>query len=383
MTGCVALVVAAGRGARMGGDSPKQYRPLAGRPLLRASLEALRHHPRVTAVRAVIHPDDRALYDAAAAGLDLLPPVAGGATRQDSVRLGLDSLAELAPELVLIHDGARPCVPSTLIDAVLDGLAGVDGAIPALPVVDTLKRGENGRVAATVERAGLWRVQTPQGFRYDAILAAHRAAAGAGLSDDAAVAERAGLAVALVPGAERNIKVTTDDDLRHAELFAAGEARVGTGFDAHRFGPGDHAWLCGIKVPHSHGLIGHSDADVALHAVTDAILGALGAGDIGLHFPPSDPLWAGADSRRFLEHAAGLVAARGGRIRHIDVTIICERPKIAPHRAAMVAKLSEILGLSPERCSVKATTTEGLGFTGRAEGIAAQAVATVQLPIAE
>jgi 2-C-methyl-D-erythritol 4-phosphate cytidylyltransferase/2-C-methyl-D-erythritol 2,4-cyclodiphosphate synthase len=379
---CVVLVVAAGRGTRAGGDLPKQYRELGGRAVLRWSLERFRRHPRIDAVRAVIHPDDRALYDAAAAGLDLLPPVHGGASRQDSVRLGLESLASFQPKAVLIHDAARPFIDDETIARTVDALANASGAIVAVPVADTIKRGTDGRITGTVDRAGLWRAQTPQGFRFAEILAAHRAAAGAELSDDAAVAERAGLAVALVQGSEMNTKLTSDDDLRRAALLAAAtaETRVGTGFDVHAFGPGDHVWLCGVKVPHTQALVGHSDADVALHALTDAILGAIGAADIGAHFPPSDPRWRGAASDKFLAHAVSLLSERSGSVVHADVTIICERPKVGPHRDAMIKRLAAILGTDPARCSVKATTTEGLGFTGRGEGIAAQAVATVRLP---
>jgi 2-C-methyl-D-erythritol 4-phosphate cytidylyltransferase / 2-C-methyl-D-erythritol 2,4-cyclodiphosphate synthase len=382
MSECVALVVAAGRGMRAGGGVPKQYRDLGGKPVLRWSLERFAGHPRISTVRAVIHPDDRALYDEAARGLNLLAPVHGGATRQDSVRLGLESLAATAPQTVLIHDAARPFIDDAMIDKTIDALAQTPGAIVAVPVADTIKRGDGVRIAATVDRAGLWRAQTPQGFRFADILAAHRAAAGAELSDDAAVAERAGLAVSLVPGSESNAKLTSDDDLRRAALIAGAalETRVGTGFDVHGFGPGDHVWLCGVKLPHTAALVGHSDADVALHALTDAILGAIGAADIGAHFPPSDARWRGAASDKFLAHAVSLLASRGGSVVHADITIICERPKVGPHRAAMVARLAGILGVDPSRCSVKATTTEGLGFTGRGEGIAAQAVATVRLP---
>jgi 2-C-methyl-D-erythritol 4-phosphate cytidylyltransferase/2-C-methyl-D-erythritol 2,4-cyclodiphosphate synthase len=382
MAECIALVVAGGRGQRFGGALPKQYRSLAGRALLSHSLATFLAHPRVGAVRAVIHPDDRGLYDQAARGLALLEPCHGGAERQDSARLGLESLTELAPRHVLIHDAARPFVDHATIDRVLDALDEAPGAVAAVPVTDTLKRGADGRIATTVERSGLWRAQTPQGFRFDAILAAHRMAAGEALTDDAAVAERAGLGVALVLGSEENFKVTTEADLERAErsLHAASEQRVGTGFDVHQFGPGDRVMLCGVAVPHGNGLVGHSDADVGLHALTDALLGTIGAGDIGGHFPPSDPLWRDAASERFLRHAAELVAARGGSIVNVDVTIICERPKVGPHRAAMVARLAEILGTAPERVSVKATTTDRLGFTGRGEGIAAQAVATVRLP---
>ncbi len=383
MLECVALIVAAGRGSRAGGGVPKQYRSLGGRAVLRWSLQRFRGHARVSAVRAVIHPDDRTLYDDAARGLDLLPPVSGGATRQESVRLGLESLAALVPASVLIHDAARPFVDDATIDRTLDALAQAPGAIAAVPVADTIKRGDGHRIAGTMDRNGLWRAQTPQGFRFAEILSAHRAAAGAELSDDAAVAERAGLAVSLVAGSELNAKITSEDDLQRAALIAnaAFETRVGTGFDVHGFGPGDHVWLCGVKVPHTQALVGHSDADVALHALTDAILGAIGEGDIGMHFPPSDPRWRGASSDEFLARAQSLLAARGGTLVHADVTIICERPKVEPHRAAMTARLAGILGIEVQRCSVKATTTEGLGFTGRGEGIAAQAVATVRLPV--
>jgi 2-C-methyl-D-erythritol 4-phosphate cytidylyltransferase/2-C-methyl-D-erythritol 2,4-cyclodiphosphate synthase len=382
MTDTVALVVAAGRGQRFGGPLPKQYADLAGRPVLSHALARLVAHPRIDRVQAVIHPDDRALYDRAAAGLGLSEPTSGGPSRQDSVRLGLESLALHGPAAVLIHDGARPFVGAAVIDRVLDALGNSAGAIAALPVTDTLKRGEDGRIAETMARAGLWRAQTPQGFRFSEILAAHRAAVGQELTDDAAVAERAGLPVALVEGAPENIKVTTQNDLARAERWIAGttETRVGQGFDVHRFGPGDQVMLCGIAIPHDAGLLGHSDADVGLHALTDAILGALGAGDIGQHFPPSDARWKDAVSVVFLRHAGSLVAEAGGRIRHLDVTVICERPKIGPHRDAMAACIAEALGIDGSRVSVKATTTEGLGFTGRGEGIAAQAIATLSLP---
>lgn len=384
MNGTVALVVAAGHGERFGGDRPKQYAPLGGQPLLRHSLDAFARHPHVDAVRAVTHPDHAALYAEAADGLDLLAPVPGGSSRQESVRLGLESLTERAPERVLVHDGARPFVDGGVIGRVLAALEAAPGAIAALPVTDTLKRETAGRVAATLDRAGLWHAQTPQGFHFAAILAAHRAQqAGPELTDDAAVAERAGLEVRLVEGDPVNVKITTPEDLARAERWLTGsgeEVRTGSGFDAHRFGPGDRVRLCGVDVPHEFGLLGHSDADVGLHAVVDAILGALAAGDIGDHFPPSDPQWRGAESGIFVGHARDLVAARGGRIVNVDVTLICERPRIGPHRAAMTARLAELLRVDPGRVSVKATTTERLGFTGRGEGIAAQATATLALP---
>ena len=382
MAKVVVLVVAAGRGRRFGGDVPKQYLDLAGRPVLRHSLAAFAANPEIDAVRAVIHPDDRQLYDAAAAGLGLGEPVPGGAQRQDSVRLGLESLAELDPDIVLIHDGARPFADAGTIGRVIAAMKDHPGAIPAVPVADTLKRGQDGMIAGTVDRAGLWRAQTPQGFRFADILAAHRAAAGRELTDDAAVLEAAGRPVALVMGSEDNVKITTTADLERARRAFAGpgETRTGSGYDVHRFAPGDRVWLCGVPVPHDSALEGHSDADVAQHALTDAILGAIAAGDIGRHFPPTDPRWKGAASHLFLSHAAGLVAGLGGRIVNVDVTIVCERPKVGPHRAAMQARLAEILGVDQDRVSVKATTTEGLGFAGRREGIAAQAVATVWLP---
>lgn len=378
----VALVVAAGRGQRFGAELPKQYQTLGGETLLRHSLRPFLAHPDIDAVAVAIHPDDRPLYDRAVQGFDLLPPIGGGAERQESVRLGLERLAEFGPERVLIHDAARPFVSEDLISRVLAGLELAPGALPALPVADTLKRAEDGKIVETVPRDGLHRAQTPQGFRFNDILNAHRAAAGRSLTDDAAVAEAAGLEVVLVPGDPANEKITTAEDLQRAETaFAVRlETCVGQGFDVHRFGEGDFVTLCGIEIPHSHGLLGHSDADVALHALTDAVLGALAEGDIGSHFPPSDPQWRGAPSRIFLEKAGRLLALRGGRLLHLDLTLLCEAPKIGPHREAMRAKVAEILELPLDRVAVKATTTEGLGFTGRREGIAAQAVATVSLP---
>ena len=381
-----ALIVAAGRGSRLGGTVPKQYRLLAGQPVLRRTILAFRAHPRIRAVLVAIHPDDRAHYDAAAGDLDLGAPVAGGANRQDSVRNLLEAVDAAPDDIVLIHDAARPLVSSGVIDRTLAALDRSDGAIAALPVADTLKRGADGQIADTVDRSGLWRAQTPQGFRHAAILAAHLDAAGLELTDDAAVAERAGLTVGLAMGDDDNFKITTETDLAAAErlvLSRLADVRTGMGFDVHRLVPGDGCWINGLKIPHDRSLLGHSDADVGLHALTDAILGAIGAGDIGQHFPPSDPRWRGAASDAFLRHAGGLVAARGGVIAHCDVTILCERPKIGPHRAAMVARIAEILGIEASCVSVKATTTEGLGFTGREEGIAAQAVATVRLPLGD
>jgi 2-C-methyl-D-erythritol 4-phosphate cytidylyltransferase/2-C-methyl-D-erythritol 2,4-cyclodiphosphate synthase len=378
----VVLVVAAGRGRRFGGDLPKQYHDLAGRMVLRHTLAAFATNPEIDAVRAVIHPDDRQLYDMAAEGLAILEPVHGGASRQDSVRLGLESLKELGATKVLIHDGARPFVDAGTIGRVIAALDQHSAALPVVAVADTLKRGADGLVADTVDRSALYRAQTPQGFRYADILAAHLAVAGEELTDDAAVAERAGQAVSLVQGSEDNFKITTGADLARARFMfeGTGETRAGSGYDVHCFEEGDGCWLCGILVPHDAKLKGHSDADVALHALTDAILGAIAAGDIGHHFPPTESRWKGAASDQFLAHAGSLVAAKGGRIINLDVTIICERPKIGPHRARMAARVADILGISQDRVSVKATTTEGLGFTGRREGIAAQAMASVWLP---
>lgn len=386
MPGNVALVVAAGRGHRLRAGTPKQYLPLAGLPLLRHSLNTFMSHPSIDAVAAVIAAEDRSLYESAAAGLSLLPAIAGGATRQESVRFGLEALTSFDPSRVLIHDAARPFVDDSIITRVLDALDGTPAAIAAVPVADTLKRGDGTLISATVERKDLWRAQTPQGFHYRAILEAHRKAASEGneLTDDAAVAERTGMAVTLVMGSEDNFKVTTADDLKRAERLAqgAGEIHTGLGFDAHRFAPGDRIWLCGLEIPFDKSLAGHSDADVGLHAATDAVLGAIADGDIGVHFPPTDERWRWAPSHKFLHYAAERVAAKGGSIVNLDITLICERPRIGPLREAMIARVAGILGVPLARVSVKATTTEGMGFTGRGEGIAAQAVAAVRLPAA-
>jgi 2-C-methyl-D-erythritol 4-phosphate cytidylyltransferase/2-C-methyl-D-erythritol 2,4-cyclodiphosphate synthase len=379
-----AVVLAGGRGARFGGPVPKQYLPLGGSPVLRHAVSAFAAHPRIDGVLVAIRPDDRDEFARATAGFNLLPPATGGAERQDSVRLSLEALVPHTPSRVLIHDGARPFPAAALIDRVIDALDDAPAAIPALPVGDTIKRVTGGHIVETVNRSQLWRAQTPQGFHFDAILAAHRAAIGHSLTDDAAVAEAAGIRPVIVAGHEDNLKVTTAQDLAAAERLLAsrlGDIRTGQGFDVHPFGPGDHVFICGIEIPHDFGLVGHSDADVGLHAITDAVLGAIGAGDIGMHFPPSDPRWRGAASDQFLRHAADLVRDRGGQIAAVDVTIIGERPRISPHRARMVERVAEILGLAPDRVNVKATTTEKLGFTGRSEGLAAQAVATVRLPL--
>jgi 2-C-methyl-D-erythritol 4-phosphate cytidylyltransferase/2-C-methyl-D-erythritol 2,4-cyclodiphosphate synthase len=382
-----ALIVAAGRGMRASGPMPKQYVRIGGVPVLARTLGVFLAHPRVDVVQVVIAAGDEPLYAATTSNLvdsGLLAPVLGGATRQISVRHGLRALAAHAPDRVLIHDAARPFVPPDVIDRVLAALADWPGAVAAVPQADTLKQaGPDNRITATVERAGLWRAQTPQGFRFGDILAAHERAANAGrddMTDDAAVAEWAQLPVTLAMGSAANLKLTTAEDIAMAEGAAgAPDIRTGQGFDVHRLVAGDHVWLCGIRIAHTHALLGHSDADVALHALTDALLGAIGAGDIGQHFPDTDPRWKGASSAIFLREAARLVGAQGGIIGNVDVTILCEAPKISPHRGAMRGRIAELLGLNGGRVNVKATTTEGLGFTGRREGIAALATATVIL----
>jgi 2-C-methyl-D-erythritol 4-phosphate cytidylyltransferase / 2-C-methyl-D-erythritol 2,4-cyclodiphosphate synthase len=383
MPGTYAIIVAAGRGNRFGGPIPKQYRSLAGQPVLRYAVEALLRGGEFAGAVVAIHPDDRSLYDRAVAGLDLLPPVEGGAERQDSVLAALERLAPLEPGRVLVHDGARPMLEPVVTARVLAGLDAADGAIAALPVTDSIKRaGEHGEIVASLDRSRLWRAQTPQGFRFAPFLAAHRLLRGASLGDDAAVAEKAELRVQLVMGSEENLKITTEEDLLRAERLLSArcaDARTGFGFDVHRFGPGDHVMLCGIRVPHDRGLIGHSDADVGLHALTDALLGTIGGGDIGQHFAPTDPRWRGADSAQFLRSAVDRVRARSGLIRNLDVTIVCEAPRIGPYRAAMIERIAAIACVDVDRVNVKATTSEGLGFIGRGEGIAAQAVATVGL----
>jgi 2-C-methyl-D-erythritol 4-phosphate cytidylyltransferase/2-C-methyl-D-erythritol 2,4-cyclodiphosphate synthase len=380
-----ALIVAAGRGTRLGEPVPKQYLDLGGRSVLARAVDALSAHPAVTAVKVVIRPEDRARYRAAVAGCrGLLPPVEGAATRAGSVRAGLEALAPAAPERVLIHDAARPFLAPAVIDAVLAALDTGPAAFPALPVVDALWRASGDEATEPVPRDGLWRAQTPQGFRFADILAAHRAHGGEA-ADDVAVARAAGLAVRVVPGDEANFKITTAADLERARELGGAmdirpDIRTGNGFDVHAFGPGDAVTLCGVRLPFDRGLSGHSDADVGLHALTDAILGALGEGDIGRWFPPSDPTWKGADSAIFLRRAAARAGERGFAISHLDVTLICEAPKVGPHAAAMRAAVAAAAGIDAERVSVKATTSERLGFTGRGEGIAALATATLLRP---
>jgi 2-C-methyl-D-erythritol 4-phosphate cytidylyltransferase / 2-C-methyl-D-erythritol 2,4-cyclodiphosphate synthase len=387
------IVVAAGRGARLGGDEPKQYRRCAGRPLLCHTLEALAAAHEFCAATVVIHPDDRERYAkmvsalAPACAAMFGPPALGGATRQASVLAGLESQAAKAPDLVLIHDGARAFPSKPLVERAIAAAADHGAAAPGTPLSDTIKEVDTaGFVVATPARQALRAVQTPQSFHFDLILTAHRRAAQAkveGLTDDAAVAEWDGRKPYIFEGETGNMKVTTPQDLAEAEarLFQqAADIRVGQGFDVHAFVEGDHVWLGGVKLPHAMSLSGHSDADVALHAITDALLGAIGDGDIGAHFPPSDAQWRGADSRIFLEDAMRRVRGLGGIIAHIDATLICEAPKIGPYREAMRARIAEIVGLDIGRVAVKATTSERLGFTGRREGIACMATATVRLP---
>jgi 2-C-methyl-D-erythritol 4-phosphate cytidylyltransferase / 2-C-methyl-D-erythritol 2,4-cyclodiphosphate synthase len=388
MNGVVAaVVVAAGRGVRAGGGGPKQYREIGGEAVIRLSLRGLVHHPEVALVQPVIHPDDRALFNEAAQGLDLLAPVFGGATRQASVRNGLEALRAKPPEIVLVHDAARPFASLELVSRGIAAARSSGAAIPAMAVADTVKTVDSsGLVTGTIDRAQLRLVQTPQAFAYAPLLEAHRRALAQGredFTDDAALMEWAGMKVGTFPGEAGNVKLTTAEDfdrVRATELAALGDVRTGFGYDVHAFVDGDHVTLGGVRIPHGQGLSGHSDADVVLHALVDAILGALADGDIGVHFPPSDPRWRGASSDQFLSFAVERVRARGGQIAHLDVTLVCEAPRVGPHRDAMRQRIAEIAAVSIDRVAVKATTSEKLGFTGRREGIAAHATATVRLP---
>lgn len=385
------VIVAAGRGERAGQvDGPKQYRRIGGRAVIAHTLDVFASHPRVGKIVTVIHPEDAGLFREAAGDCSVdAETVTGGATRQESVLAGLRALRAEAPRYVLIHDAVRPFVDGDLVSRTIDALGETQGALPALAVSDTLKRGAGGRIGETVERAGLYAAQTPQGFPFGPILAAHEKAFEIGkkdFTDDASVAEWVNLPVKLVAGSPDNVKLTWGRDIIMADQRLAAQRpgfpdiRTGNGYDVHSFEPGDHVTLCGIAIPHDKKLSGHSDADVGLHALTDALLATCGAGDIGTHFPPSDPRWKGAASRIFVEHAAKLVRERGARIANADITLICEAPKVGPHRAAMTAELSAMLGISPDRISVKATTNEKLGFIGRSEGIAAIATASVVFP---
>ncbi|TCP37466.1 bifunctional 2-C-methyl-D-erythritol 4-phosphate cytidylyltransferase/2-C-methyl-D-erythritol 2,4-cyclodiphosphate synthase [Sphingomonas sp. BK235] len=367
----VALIVAAGSGSRSGSAAPKQYAPVAGRPMIAWSHEALSAHPAIDRVIVVIGAGQQVLLEAAVPGAEW---VTGGVERRDSVRAGLDAAADATR--VLVHDAARPFVPQALVDRLLAALDDAPGAIPVLPVADTLVAADG----ATIARETLARVQTPQAFDAATLARAHAAWDGGAATDDAQMVRALGLSVAQVEGDMMLDKITYPADFAAAAARVGVETRSASGFDVHRLEDGEELWLGGVLIPHHQGLSGHSDADVALHAITDAVLGTIAAGDIGTHFPPSDPRWRGAESGQFLAHARSLVEARGGRVTFVDLTLMCEAPKIGPHRAAMQARIAELLGLSTDRVSVKATTTERLGFTGRGEGIAAQAVATVTLP---
>jgi 2-C-methyl-D-erythritol 4-phosphate cytidylyltransferase/2-C-methyl-D-erythritol 2,4-cyclodiphosphate synthase len=388
MNGVVAaVVVAAGRGFRAGGVGPKQYQEIGGEPVVRSSLKGLAGHPDIAMVQPVIHPDDADLFGSAAAGLDVLAPVPGGATRQASVRAGLEALSPRRPDFVLVHDAARPFVSAALISRGIAAARACGAAIPALAIADTVKTVDpSGVVTGTIERAQLRLVQTPQAFAFAPLLAAHQRAHAAGredFTDDAALAEWAGIEVGTFAGEAGNMKLTTADDFARAqaaELAALTDVRTGFGYDVHAFGAGDHVTLGGVRIAHMQGLSGHSDADVVLHALVDAILGALADGDIGVHFPPSDPQWRGASSDRFLAFAIERLRARKGRIAHLDVNLVCEAPRIGPHRDAMRARIAEIAGIDVSRVAVKATTSEKLGFIGRSEGMAAFATATIRLP---
>ena len=367
----VALIVAAGQGTRSGSTLPKQFAPLAGRPMLAWSHAALAAHPAIDRVLVVIGAGQEHLLERA---VPSARHVVGGARRQDSVAAGLKALGDV--DRVLVHDAARPFPPRAVIDRLLEALATHDGAVPVLPVPDTLVSQDG----TLVPRAGLRRIQTPQAFRREALVRAHSVWQSGEATDDAQMVRAAGGSVFLVEGDPMLEKVTYPADFTAAEARVGMETRSATGFDVHRLEDGEELWLGGVLIPHHQGLSGHSDADVALHAITDAVLGTIAAGDIGTHFPPSDPQWRGAESGQFLAHARGLVEAKGGRVTFVDLTIMCEAPKIGPHRERMQARIAELLGLSTDRVSVKATTTEKLGFTGRGEGIAAQAVATVRVP---
>lgn len=385
-----ALIVAAGRGLRAGGEVPKQYAQIGGVPVIGHTLQAFETAKDIDSIQVVLSLPDEALYQAALPprAAKLLPPVAGGATRQQSVLAGLEALATSAPDLVLVHDAARPFISHATISAVVAALTKTSGAIAAVPLADTLKRADaDGSIAGTIDRRGLWRAQTPQGFHFAVLLDLHRKAAAQGLhdfTDDAAIAEWGGLKVALVEDRADNIKITTAEDLIQADRrlatthgMADMEWRTGTGFDVHTFTEGDAVWLGGVKIPHTHKLEGHSDADVVLHALTDAVLGAIGEADIGQHFPPSDPQWKGAASHLFLRHAAKLARDGGWSVSNVDITVLAEAPKVGPHRMAMKAVIADALGITPDRVGIKATTMEGMGFVGRREGIAAMASAMV------
>lgn len=373
----IVLIMAAGRGQRMNSDLPKQYLKLHGTSVLRQTIEAFLRIPAALTIQVVIGPDDQKLYEEATEGLNLLPPVIGAEVRQESVRKGLESLIPHEPDYVLIHDGARPFVDEKVINRIVEALESTAGAIPGIPVIDTLKRTSEGLITETVSRESLWRAQTPQGFHFRAILEAHQKLVHqSNFTDDASLFEALNLPVTIVEGCPKNKKITTPEDLS-MEMKSVPDVRVGHGLDVHALEAGDGVTILGHFIPCGLRLIGHSDADVGLHSLTDALLGALGEGDIGTHFPSSDPQWKGVDSTVFLDHAVQLVLSRGGVITHVDVTVIGEKPKILTYKDAMRAKLSTILGIDPSRISIKGTTTDKLGFPGRGEGLAAMATATV------
>ena len=379
-----ALIVAAGSGTRMGGEMPKQYQLIAGKAVLAHAIDALASHPRIDAVRVVIGEGQQEMALEALAGRNVGALIVGGATRQESVRLGLEALADqVAPDLVLIHDAARPFCPIDVIDRLLKALETNSAAVPALPAADTLMRGKGKHLGDTVDRTHLNRIQTPQAFHFERILEAHRAKSAENFTDDATLARAALIGVVRVEGDEALNKITLIGDFTRAEerLLSRLVSRTGLGFDVHAFAGDGPIVMGGIEIPHEKGLAGHSDADVVLHAITDALLGAAGEGDIGQHFPPGDPRWKGASSDRFVAHAAKLIRDRGGVIDHVDCTVICEAPRIGPHRDAMRARVAAILQLKPGQVSIKATTTERLGFAGRGEGVAAQAAATIRMSV--
>jgi 2-C-methyl-D-erythritol 4-phosphate cytidylyltransferase/2-C-methyl-D-erythritol 2,4-cyclodiphosphate synthase len=384
-----AVVVAAGTGSRAGGEKPKQYQLIGGRPVVWWALKSFCDHPSIAHIQPVIGAGQRALFESSTTDLTIEPPVIGGETRQESCRLGLEAMAKYNVTHVLIHDAARPFVSADLISRVIAGLQNHQSAIPGIAIADTVKKAPYGTIERTVDRTGLWAVQTPQGFAFEAILAAHDKARQIGqssLTDDAAVAELAGLEVAIIPGSDENRKMTTAADLAEANRVLAASShdlpdiRTGLGIDIHPFAEGDHVMLCGVPIAHTQRLAGHSDADAALHALTDALLGAIGEGDIGTHFPPGDPQWKNASSAIFLAKAVELVARRGGKVGNVDIAILAEAPRISPHLGAMKAKLSALLGIAENRIAIKATTTEKLGFVGRGEGITAFATVLVRLP---
>ena len=387
MAEVAAVVVAAGQGLRAGGDRPKQFRAIGGETMLRRTLSRLAASPTVGAVQPVIRMEDLALFEAVTAGLDLLPPVAGGASRQASVRAGLEALEARAPDIVLVHDAARPFASEALIARAIAASQRTGAAIPGLAVTDTIKTiDHHGLVGETLDRSQLRAIQTPQAFAFAPLLEAHRRALRErrdDFTDDAALAEWAGMQVVVFDGEPANIKITHPEDFMRAEVMQAaqlGDVRTGSGIDVHAFAAGDHVWIGGVRIPHTQALTGHSDADVGLHALVDAILGALADGDIGTHFPPSDPQWKGASSDKFLAFAVERVKARGGMIAHLDLNVVCEAPRIGPHRDAIREAIARIAGIDVDRVAVKATTSEKLGFTGRREGIVAYATATVRLP---